>query len=554
MNRILLAGGGILVGISSVLASCRPAPSLPAVRGVILISLDTLRADHLGAYGYDRETSPYLDALARRGVLFEHAYAHYPNTLASHMSMLTGLLPPEHATYGPDGVLSADIPILAELLAAAGIRTGGFTEGGFVRGEFGFARGFQRFVDDARPVRRGHGRTDSALETTLRRGVEFLSSLAEDERFFLFLHTYAPHAPYDPPSPYRRLFGADAPPAGAPPPTTEVLNLHNGELPELAAGTVAWYAALYDATIRYVDDRLRAFIDRLEREDRLADTVVIVTSDHGEEFLEHGLLSHRQLAEETLHVPLIVLAPDRVPGTGRRERGLVGLADLAPTVLDLFHLKVPRSMSGASLEPLLAGASPSSAPRAHYAEFHRGNARSVHRQEGGELWQLVWRRFADDEKHGRRARFDLPTRSRELRLRALLRRRQVEVRVDGRRLLRGALGTAGRTLRLPPASGRRFRVEVTSDTCTWTGGRRGEGRCLALELAAGDSTALERRELYRLSSDPLAQRDLSADDRERLEALDRRLRRMRFKARAPAGTLKENRERSQELRALGYLD
>src|ERR1700760_1606082 len=122
----------------------RPAPR--ATRGYILISIDTLRADHLGLYGYPRPTSPFLDSLARRATVFEEAYSQFPSTLVSHMSMLTGLYPREHGVLQPDAVLSPKVETLPEVFQRNGFHTAGFTEGGYVSGRYGFRRGFDLFA------------------------------------------------------------------------------------------------------------------------------------------------------------------------------------------------------------------------------------------------------------------------------------------------------------------------------------------------------------------------------------------------------------------------
>ena len=168
---ILLLG---CVGCGEEAAPRSPAveegPPPRATRGYILISIDTLRADHLGCYGYGRPTSPFLDSLARRATLFEEAYAQCPSTLVSHMSMFTGLHPREHGVFPPNSVLPAEVETLPEAFKRHGFRTGGFTEGGYVSGRFGFRRGFDEFI--ARD--RFH---DRPLQKTFGRGVRFLEGL-----------------------------------------------------------------------------------------------------------------------------------------------------------------------------------------------------------------------------------------------------------------------------------------------------------------------------------------------------------------------------------------
>ena len=305
---------------------------LRPTRGYILLSVDTLRADHLSAYGYGRETSPFLHSLTDRpGVLFEQAWAPYPSTLPSHVTMLTGYGPTEHGVRPPSGVLAPAIPTAAERFRDAGFRTAGFTEGGFVAGGFGFSRGFEQFDDE-------DYRDDRDVERTFGHGVRFLEGLEESERFFLFLHTYSVHDPYTPPAGHRAHFrdSADLPERL---PDGPLLSAFNRGTAELSPGEVEDFEALYDGGIRYFDGVLAHFFADLTRLALLEDVTIVITSDHGEEFLEHGRVAHTQLYPETLTVPLLILHPD-LP-IGGRVRRLVELTSTTPTLWDLARIAVP---------------------------------------------------------------------------------------------------------------------------------------------------------------------------------------------------------------------
>ncbi|TNF77866.1 MAG: hypothetical protein EP299_04155 [Acidobacteria bacterium] len=262
---------------SLLLGGCRPEAHAPAgsqargrlqpTRGYIVIALDALRADHLGAYGYDRPTSPFLDSLAARSAVVDWAIAPYPGTLVSNLSLFTGLYPPQHGVYPPSGVLAAEIPTLPELFLASGFRTAGHTEGGFMAGGYGFARGFEEFTDTAHDA-------EADIERTFERGLDFLRGLAEEDRFFLFLHTYSPHDPYDPPEPWRSELWPGEPPPG-PPPTGPTLRAFNAGEVELTAETLAFYRALYDASIRYTDEVLAGFFAELEALGLVDETTII---------------------------------------------------------------------------------------------------------------------------------------------------------------------------------------------------------------------------------------------------------------------------------------
>lgn len=336
-----------------------------ASRNLILVVVDTLRADRLGCYGHDRPTSPHLDALAAEGVLFEHAYAPSPYTAASHASLFTSTYPNTHlvwnrailqngATVFP--ALSDKAVTLAEVLRDAGFQTAGIADGGFVKKERGLDQGFELFESKTTGVR---GRVDRALE--------WLESERDPERrFFLFLHTYEVHSPYMPELAYVDRFDPD----------------YQGPLREAVRQARRWVAehplenpinkpqerffrplfeaqdfsprdrefvrTLYDAEIAMVDEelgRLRAFLrDRgLDR-----DTALIVTADHGEEFWEHDYWGHHKLWEVTLHVPLIALLPDGPHGVRRSEP--LDLVDLMPTLLGELGLEAPPSAAGRRLD------------------------------------------------------------------------------------------------------------------------------------------------------------------------------------------------------------
>ncbi len=332
---------------------------------IVLVSLDTLRADHVSAYGYPRQTTPALDALADRGVLFEAAYSHSPKTAVSHMSLFTGLHPDAHgvgqlARSGSRRLPDA-IPTLASLLRAHGYRTAGVAEGGNVRGELGFDQGMDLYE-----------RSDDAA-SGFARAAELAESLSAREPrrpFFLFVHTYEAHDPYVPPAPYDALF-ADPDYDGAIVSSLEELLAISGEkwrsqhraywgrVEKSDPVDVQHLRDLYDGAIRKADDALGAFAARLEALGLMDETALVVTSDHGEEFLEHGSFLHEQGFQEHLHVPLVMTFPgERGEATrGRRESVVVRLVDVAPTLLDMAGVPAPAGLDGVSLLPLLEGGS-----------------------------------------------------------------------------------------------------------------------------------------------------------------------------------------------------
>lgn len=292
---------------------------------VVLMTLDTLRADHLGAYGSTEVRTPNLDQLAREGVLFEQAMTTAPLTLPAHSSIFTGQFPPRHGVRDNGGFfLNPDQVTMAELLSAQGF-TSGAAVGAFVLdSKWGLDQGFATYQDDfdltnvkamslASVKRPGNEVVDLALK--------WMDSVA-DQRFFSWLHMYDPHAPYDSPEPYRSEY------KGHP-----------------YRGAVAFTDAQVGRVLSFLKDR--GLADR---------TIVIVAADHGEGLGEHGEETHGFFVYETsMHVPLIVRAPFSNT-TGRRVAQPVRTVDILPTVLDLLQVPTPDSLAGVSLAPLMAGA------------------------------------------------------------------------------------------------------------------------------------------------------------------------------------------------------
>jgi len=319
-------------------------------RFIILISVDTLRADHLGCYGYSRKTSPNVDALASESVLFLNTYAASPWTLPSHVSMLTGLYGVHHQVYREDQIMDPEMETLADALRTRGLQCAAFTGGGFVSSVYGFSKGFASYSDDAGGV----FRQDSAGHL-LRLAAQWLQS-QKDRSFFLFLHTYQPHNPYACPYPYKTLFVEK----GAEWRHIDLLGHLGGRagifrpLPEAQRRNAV---ALYDGEIRYTDEALVGpLLEKLKDLGIYDQAMIVFTSDHGEEFFEHQGWGHgHSLYEESLRVPLII----KFPGSryaGRVVASRVSLADIFPTVLDVLGKgTVSGGIDGRSLLPLITG-------------------------------------------------------------------------------------------------------------------------------------------------------------------------------------------------------
>lgn len=304
-----------------------------AQRNLIVISLDTWRHDHFDSDVSGGPVTPELAALAREGVVFEHAVTTYPSTSASHMSLFTGLYPITHQVRFANDVLGTAWPTLAEILGANGYQTGAVTENAMLLAEAGFMFGFDSYFEN-----KGLGiwSTQGQIDSTLERGRSWLRRHA-DERFFLFLHTYQIHSPYEPPAKF--VLG----------PSAEELASKN----EPAWVTKTRHA--YAGEVRYADGALAGFLRELRQSGLLDQSIVVLTSDHGEEFGEHGRMGHsKSVYEEVLRVPLIVWAPGLVR-RGTRVESMVSLVDVVPTLLDLLELTSPKPVQGRSLRAALEG-------------------------------------------------------------------------------------------------------------------------------------------------------------------------------------------------------
>ncbi|MDG2308856.1 MAG: sulfatase [Candidatus Binatia bacterium] len=308
-------------------------------RNVILVSLDTMRGDFVGRDYEGQPLTPELDARAREGASFQQALAPYPSTSASHMSLFTSSYPAEHKVLHAKHVLPAKMPTLAEIFAANSYATAAFTENAMLAAEAGFERGFDDYYEN-RGLSMWDARGD--IEQTLDRGLRWLGH-HRGEKFFLFLHSYQVHTPYEPP-PEHDVFHAKPLP-GEKPRWARMRNRYAGE-------------------VVYTDRILRRLFDTLDRLGLSNETIVVVTADHGDEFGEHGSVGHsRTVYDEVLRVPLVFWAPGLIPA-GAVVDGQVSLVDLGPTLLDLVRIPPVEALGGESLAPaLLHGEPPRNAVR-----------------------------------------------------------------------------------------------------------------------------------------------------------------------------------------------
>ena len=413
------------------LGACSDAPPQVRKPNLVIIALDTLRPDHLGCYGYTRDTSPNIDAFAKGAVIFEHAETAAPWTAPSLLSLMTSLYPNVHGVMRfPDpGQMNERVTTLAEVLKEQGYWTGAFTDGGYAKPQFGLKQGFDLF-----PLNAGDGPYEHAsniehpdrLATNIDRTLKWLGEAqAGDEPFFLFFHTYQVHGPYRPPAELVNLYrpGYDETAEHARIATalaalregrelsaddvrlviahSEHCNAGKGEpaaavaaemkrhgITSLDEQRMQFWRDLYDAEIRFTDAELKRLLDVLDRPSLRDNTVVVFVSDHGEGFGEHGAPGHgNALHDEALRVLCML----RAPGVAARKvDDVVSSIDVMPTVLDLLGIERAKlQLQGRGLGPLLRGEPLPSAPTFTHALSKQGGEQRLQSVRDGK-WRFVF--------------------------------------------------------------------------------------------------------------------------------------------------------------------
>ena len=320
-----------------------PAPA-PDGMQIILITMDTTRADRLSCYGYEKETSPNLDAFALESTMYTQAYSSSSWTLPAHASLFTAKFPTSHgARYDPEGPLkltaaldgpeawnqysarglATDETTLAQMLGDEGFATGAVVSGPWLKQVFGLDLGFDHWDDEGIDHLNGKPAaqvTDSAIEWIRDH---------RSNKFLLFLNYYDPHLPYMPPIEYRDAF-------------------YDGTITQQVAGTTIGQNALYDAEILYMDHHIGRLFENLRSMGLYDDAWIIVTADHGDLLGEHGRFGHGEtLTEEEIHIPLLIKYP-KAAATGKID-GRVQITDIMPTILERLGLPIPESTQGSTL-------------------------------------------------------------------------------------------------------------------------------------------------------------------------------------------------------------
>ncbi|MCP5055426.1 MAG: sulfatase-like hydrolase/transferase [bacterium] len=374
---------------------------------ILLVTIDTLRADHLGAYGYSRDTSPHLDRLAEEGAVFGVVYAPTGATCPSHATLFTSRSPMAHGVVRNGFVLQDREKTLAEILQATGWQTGAFVSSYPLKSDFGFGQGFEHFDGDfnaSEPTfvqprwegKKVKGAFDRRGDVTVDRAISWLEKQGAEAPIFLWAHLFDPHAPYAAPGPDRTRYTSwtDDP--------------------------VARDVALYDAEIRFADAQVARLQRAFEQHAGSRPTLIVATSDHGEGLHDHGYRTHnRDLFDEEVRVPLVVRWTGHVP-PGLRIDEPAHLIDLAPTLLGLLGIDPPSEtrpgtsnlgfFDGQDLSPLLLGGEvPGLEERVLWLQ--RAFYRRGRRQLGERGWGLGLRKgrwkYIEARAEGRRELYDL---------------------------------------------------------------------------------------------------------------------------------------------------
>jgi arylsulfatase A-like enzyme/Tfp pilus assembly protein PilF len=319
--------------------ACSNLDALAAPRNVVLITLDTTRADRMGFLGSKRGLTPNLDALAKQSLIFTRAYSQVPLTTSSHATILTGTYPQFHKVTGPEVPLTKELPYLPVILRQHGYATAAFVSSVILdprAGGHGFDRGFVTYDAGFHSRRLGEDR----YKTLERRGEEVVahaSAWLNNHRaspFFIWIHLFDPHAPYDPPEPFKSRYASE----------------------------------LYDGEIAYTDSVVGKFLDELRAHGLFDDAIIVAMADHGEALGEHGERGHGIfLYDPTIHVPLLFKLPRESSG-GKKIEAPAGLVDVTPTILQVLGFPIPRAIQGKSLLPAPKTNGGKTSDRSIYAE------------------------------------------------------------------------------------------------------------------------------------------------------------------------------------------
>jgi arylsulfatase A-like enzyme len=384
MSRSALIG---LVLFLALAACCSRESDL----NVLVITIDTLRPDRLGCYGYEKPTSPCIDEFAKGSVLFEQAVCQTPQTLPSHTSIFTGLYPRNHKAISHESVVGEEVTTLAEILKDRGYETAAFVSSHVLDSKYGLNQGFDKYWqihDVTRPKQRENAYLRGIDPTT----DEALSWLAENasSKFFAWIHWFHPHRPYEPPLWLRPRFTGEY--LGEANSSTEFIMKVWRDQMELGEDDVKYLSGLYDGEVAFSDQQVGRVLDTLDSLGIADNTIVVITADHGEMLYEHEYYFGHDIAlyDECIMVPLLIRDP-AMNVSPKRIGGLVQSIDIFPTLLDLLGVKPPEAVDGRTLEPLMIGAENRTTEFAFSETFPFPEKAAPRHAVRSETGKLVWR-------------------------------------------------------------------------------------------------------------------------------------------------------------------
>jgi arylsulfatase A-like enzyme len=356
-------------GGASSAATVSKSDQLTRMPNILMVTLDTTRADHLGAYGYERIDTPAFDSLADEGILFEEAFAQIAVTGPSHLGLMSGTGPWRHGNLLNGVPLPADIELLSSRLLASGYQTGAFVSAYVLNGGLGFDRGFQVYDDDfaalhgtsrllwqrIRAIWARHNNPDDVVERraeeTVNLALNWLDDQSTEKPWMMWVHLFDAHGPYAPPAPFDTKYYEGDPRAASHSSmeqVKEVASYLNKSLEGIR--DVDWVVAQYDGEIAYADSQLQRLLDAIDARGEKQDTLVVVAGDHGESLGDNGVwFDHGDdLYTASTHVPLVLSWPGQLL-KGRRVKGPVELTDVLPTITDLLRFPTPKNIDGQTL-------------------------------------------------------------------------------------------------------------------------------------------------------------------------------------------------------------
>ncbi len=328
----------------TLLPACSPSTPTPPPPSVVLITIDTLRADHLGCYGYFRDTSPTIDAFANDNILFENVFTSMSTTLPAHTSLLTSSYPVRNGVYANFNVWGQPAPTepgglrsVAQLFEEAGYETAAFVSVFHLGPGSGVEAGFRTHEGVTAGIEGGESRDVNTrpANVTIDHALAWLEEAgASPAPFFLWIHLFDPHSPYRAPAPYRDSFSRDSP--------AELRQfIADRRVPELRQMMAGSRINRYDEEIRFVDDQVARIFDGLRAQSEWDESVVILTADHGEGLLEHSVLEHGPIWTEQIHIPLVMKVPADSAREPVRIAELVSIIDVFPTAIAAAGLPIP---------------------------------------------------------------------------------------------------------------------------------------------------------------------------------------------------------------------